>query len=293
MSAACRMACAVLWFLPADTARESYLGIHTVVPTFADEGSNGDPDTAPGLAVTAVVENSPAAAAGLQTGDRVLRVNGEQLRTPQHFEALVAAKPVGTELKISVRRGSEVLDLAATTVPRVEPRRAPDVRQLVEGRKLGLALVTLTSGESEPQGLPPGDGVRVRRLLEGSPAAGSGLEPGDVIVEVGGKRVHGGDDFLALARDLQPGEPTSLLVSRGGQRSHVQLTTRRPEGYVCHFHFPGVVIYEHEPRKEETTFGVILNVFKYTRKENRRTYRFLWIISFSTGTNEELEEVVE
>jgi S1-C subfamily serine protease len=283
----------VVWNLAPGAGPESFLGVHTAVPAFGDEDSGGDPDLVPGLAVTIVVENSPAAAAGLQAGDRVLRVNGETLRNPQHLEAFVAAMLPGSELRIAARRGSELLDLTAHTVPRVEPRKAPEVTQLIERRRLGLALATLTGEDCERFHLEPGDGVRVRRLLAGSPAEGSGLLPGDVIVTVNGKVVHGSDDFLALAAELAPGERTSLTISREGRLSQLELVARDPDSYVSYFHFPGVVIYEHEPRKQETTFGVILNVFKYTRKENRRTYRFLWIISFSTGTNEELEEVAE
>ncbi|MBI4606916.1 MAG: hypothetical protein HY721_33555, partial [Planctomycetes bacterium] len=108
-----------------------------------------------------------------------------------------------------------------------------------------------------------------------------------------GKGVHGADDLLALAREVAPGAKVTLVVARGEERREVAFRARDPEGYVAYFHFPGVVIYEHDARKDATTFGVILNIFKYTRVESRRTYRFFWVVSLTTGTNEELREVAE
>ena len=68
--------------LGEEKAPESFLGFHTVIPAFADEDSLNDPDLAPGLPVTTVAENSPAEKAGMEVGDRILRVDGTAPRTP-------------------------------------------------------------------------------------------------------------------------------------------------------------------------------------------------------------------
>ncbi|MBI4603416.1 MAG: PDZ domain-containing protein, partial [Planctomycetes bacterium] len=202
MSLPARTLLALLPALAPEREGEAYLGIHTAAPAFAEDELALDPDMAPGLAVTQVVENSPAAQAGFALGDRVLLVNGEAPRTPEHLEGMVAALPPGAEVRARVRRGEQVLDLTAATVPRLVPRKAPEARTVLEGRRLGLALVTLGDEEGAAVGLAPGEGVLVRRILEGSPAADSGLEPGDLIVRLNGKGVHGADDLLALAREV-------------------------------------------------------------------------------------------
>ena len=277
--------------LGEEKAPESFLGFHTVIPAFADDDSLNDPDLAPGLPVTTVAENSPAEKAGMEVGDRILRVDGTAPRTPEHLEAIVAGAPVGSDVKITLRRGGQVLELAPKTVARLAPREAPEARRFVEGRKLGLALATLGTAEAKARGIPPGDGVRVERIMDGSPALSSDLKPGDVIIAVGEEAVHGGDDFLAMARGLKPNDEVKLRVSREGKVIDVRLRAREPGSHVSRFHLPLVVIYERDSKKDETTFGLILNVFKYTRKEKRSTYRFLWLISLDLGTNEELEEV--
>jgi S1-C subfamily serine protease len=277
--------------LGEENGPESFLGFHAALPAFSDDDSLNDPDLAPGLPITTVAENSPAEKAGMQVGDRVLRVGGTVPRTPEHLEAMVASAPVGSELKIALRRGGQILEVSPRTAPRLVPRAAPEARRFVEGKRLGLALTSLTAEEARKEGIPPGDGVRVERIMEGSAALGSDLKAGDVIASINGETAHGGDDFLAIARGLKPNEEVTLQVSRERRVVRVRLKTREPGSYVSRFHFPLVVIYERDPRKDETTFGLILNVFKYTRKEKRSSYRFLWFITLDFGTNEELEEV--
>jgi serine protease Do len=286
---------ALAWLLASGANPESYLGLRASLSAFAgEEEDEADPDLAPGLAVTSVVENSPAEAAGVQAGDVVLALNGEAVRTPAHLEALVAALPPGSELRLEVRRSDEVLLLSALTVPRLAPRApAPPGRRVLERRRFGVVLEDLTAEEARAAGLAAGDGALVHRLLAGVEPSGDGLEPGDVVVALRGEAVHGPEDFVSLARRLEPGGRVEVVVVRGGARRTLRARVLTPESYVKRFHFPGVVIYERDPRKQATTFGLILNIFKYTRAEDVRTYRFLWFISFSTGTNEALEEVEE
>jgi S1-C subfamily serine protease len=282
---------ALVWLLAPGEPPESYLGLHTAVPAFADEDLVADPDLAPGLDVIQVIENSPAEQAGFTVGDVLLRVNGAAPRTPEHLASLIAGLPPGSSVQAAVRRRGALLDLSAVTVPRLAPAAAPPARTFVEGRRFGLVLESLSTEEADRAGLRPGDGVRVVRRLEGGTAAGSALLPGDVITAVNGEAVHGGDDFLALMRPLVPGSRARLQVVRGRERQEVELPVRDPGTGLTGFHIPLIVRYEEDRVKEETTFGILLNIFKYTRKEEKRTYRFLWLIKVTTGSDEELAEV--
>lgn len=283
----------LLWLVDPGAPAESYLGVHAALPAFVEEDES-DPDLAPGLSVVQVIENSPAEAAGLRAGDSILRVGGIAPRTPEHLEGIIAALPPDTPVAITARRDGQVLEVSAATVRRLTPREAPPVKRFVEGRRFGLSFDSLSAEEARASGLRPGDGIRVRRLHEGGTAAGADIRPGDVLVLCDDEPIRGGDDFLALARELDPGRRVSFTLLRDGERRKTPIEVRTPESHISRFHLPPwIVIYENDERKKETTFGLLLYFYKYTRKENRRAYRFLWFIELETGTNEVLEEVEE
>ncbi len=66
-------------------------------------------------------------------------------------------------------------------------------------------------------------GVAVQRVLRGSPAAKSGLKPGDEIVMVDGKSVATPRQLLSVAGHKKPGQALSLSLMRAGRRLSVRL----------------------------------------------------------------------
>jgi membrane-associated protease RseP (regulator of RpoE activity) len=61
------------------------------------------------------------------------------------------------------------------------------------------------------------DGLRLAGVAPGSPAAAAGLQEGDVIVEVGGKKVSNIEDLTDILRAFQPHQTVSLAIQRAGQ----------------------------------------------------------------------------
>jgi S1-C subfamily serine protease len=266
---------------------ESYLGIETT----ALERLESEFEEEPGLTVVKVVENSPAAAAGFEVGDRVLTLDEEPLRSPQHLERLVATSPPGTRLTLEVERERRVLVLRPRTVPRLEPRPPPPPARFLETQRLGVEVATLSADESEAHRLPLGEGVKVASFYAGSPLEAAGLERGEVIWKLDGEPLYGPIDFQARVRATEPYQRIGLETVRGRERHALELRTSKRNRSLKYFHFPGVVIYEADPLREETTFGLLLNLFKFTRQRDERTYRIFYFIKWTTGDNEELRPV--
>jgi serine protease Do len=80
---------------------------------------------------------------------------------------------------------------------------------------------------------PPGDtsGVTVRYVYPDNPAAGAGIEPGDVLISLAGEPIQDRDGLLAQISKFQPEEEVKLDVRRGDETRKIVLKLARlPEG---------------------------------------------------------------
>ncbi len=85
---------------------------------------------------------------------------------------------------------------------------------------LGVETQPVTSGIASALALPKGaaerNGALVAGVESGSPASKAGLQPGDVITAVDGKKVGTPRDLAVAVADLKPGSHASLSLVRDG-----------------------------------------------------------------------------
>ncbi|MGH7163063.1 MAG: PDZ domain-containing protein [Planctomycetota bacterium] len=188
--------------------RRSYLGV--VLGAGVREG---------GVRVAAVLENSPAAKAGLEAGQIVGAVDGVPIADPGALSRIIALRPAGETLRLLVQPGSRELDV--TLADRAEARL-----ELVTPDAVGLEAVDL--GEELRTFLGLDDDVRgvvVRDVRAGSAAQQARMLRGDVIV--------GGDGRIADLEELRAALASAkgdiaLKVLRGGQELEIVLRYTPP-----------------------------------------------------------------
>jgi regulator of sigma E protease len=149
-----------------------------------------------------VLVNSPAAKAGLRSGDQFVSIDGVPIRDRGDvvFELLDMVSDDGVAV-IDVRGRDGLERHVRMTVPDGAQRR-----KLTEPRALFLGLGFDFWEPESP--------ARLGQVIEGGPAARAGLKVGDLVVAVDGKQVK---SFYELARYLSehPGQTISLDVRRG------------------------------------------------------------------------------
>ncbi|WP_111858309.1 S1C family serine protease [Acinetobacter sp. CFCC 10889] len=84
-----------------------WLGISLVPPTQVDVLAPRQT----GVVVADVLKNGPAADAGLKIGDRIVKVNDEEITSTSHLINYVALQAPNSEIKVAVIRGQETLAL--------------------------------------------------------------------------------------------------------------------------------------------------------------------------------------
>ncbi|MFN8667345.1 MAG: trypsin-like peptidase domain-containing protein [Gemmatimonadaceae bacterium] len=130
-----------------------------------------------GVIVQAVIPGSPAAKAGLQPGDQILRARGRALRNVFDWEAERLDMRVGESVPLVVRRGGRETTLTVT-VADLPDVSAPRVTVLRE-----LELVSLTPAIRAERGLRSGKGALVVRASDRIQTE-IGLQEGDLIVQI-------------------------------------------------------------------------------------------------------------
>ena len=181
--------------------RRSFLGIvpgATGSAFAADRGFGG-------VLVTELLENSPAARAGIQLADVILELDRVPVKSPRELHNFLRSYPPGGKVRIRYLRGMQ----------------EASVDVVLETFAAGTALeyAVRTFGFS----VEGNGGLRVREVAEGSPAAKIGIEPGDRIVEVAGRRLSGLSDYRAVIEEHFGLLPLTFLVVRGNQGYYIDL----------------------------------------------------------------------
>jgi S1-C subfamily serine protease len=111
-----------------------------------------------------------------------------------------------------------------------------DVDELLTTGRASHAFLGVQPGELTPElaerlGSDWSSGVLVLDVVAGSPAAESGLRPGDIITGLDQRPVRTVDDLLAALRELDPGHVIDLRVLREGRTMTIRITIAdRPSG---------------------------------------------------------------
>lgn len=173
-----------------------------------------------GALVAQVEPKSPAAAAGLKSGDVILRIDGEPMIQAGSLSARIAQSAPGERIKLSVWRGQKAQDLEVTlgragADGATQANAGGSAEEATGGARLGLALRPLTRDERNQSQLEYG---LVVQQAQGA-AAKAGLSQGDVVLAINGLPV---DSVDGLKRVLA-GKPknVALLVWRDGERLFV------------------------------------------------------------------------
>lgn len=174
-----------------------------------------------GALVSKVLPDSPAQEAGIERGDVIVEFNNKQIKEWRELPRLVGETPVETPVDVVVIRNSDRKTVQVKIGTLEEPELAQTGKTGSSLAEFGLRAQNLTPQLAEQLGLEDDNGVVITEVQPGSPAEESGLQRGDVIVEVDRKEVA---SMGELQSRLGGAEKTVLvLIRRGDSTLYVPL----------------------------------------------------------------------
>ena len=169
-----------------------------------------------GALVAKVLDDSPAAAAGLEVGDVIVEFNGRKVMQSSGLPPLVGRAKVGERARVTVirdRQRKEIGVLIAqlpTTITQAAYTPEPEAGD--EQSALGMKVEAL--GKEARDRLNIDSGVQVVEVDDSGPASDAGILKGDVITMIDNKEIDSIGDFDNVTQDLKSGKSVALLVQR-------------------------------------------------------------------------------
>ena len=267
---------ALAWAEAGSESEGAFLGLKTRENV---GGSFEDLSFSPGVKVTGVVENSPAAEAGFRVGDVVLSVDGRNIDDPAALDALLAAETPDREVRVEARRDDTVFEVpvvfarpaaaraTATPLYRLDPARSR------AGWSTGRGGVVLVS--SEPDGPFPRAGVR----------------PLSVVTAVDGADVLSDRSLIRRLQALPAGAKVDVdFVDPDGAPGRATVELFERDRRLTRFKVPVVLDYEADLAADATSFELfdlwLISLFRYERQGEERRWSLLRFFKVSSGVGE-------
>lgn len=189
-----------------------------------------------GILVVEVVPGGSAAKAGVKSGDVITELNGTAVDGIPAFRNTIANMMPGTKVDLKLFRNGKQEGITVTLAERStagvalgtpgtpavpEPAKVPDVLD-------GVTVADVNAEFRKRFGIA--DEVRGALITQVSPdsaCADADVRPGDVIVDIDGKKVASADEAVKLSEDVKTKSSVRLRISRNGATQFVVVEERK------------------------------------------------------------------
>jgi serine protease Do len=202
------------------TVTRGWIGVQIqgVTPDIAESLGLKSPE---GALVAEPQPGSPAVKAGIESGDVITAVNGQAVKDARDLARKISSMSPGTSVTLGVLHSgqSKSLSLTLGELPKAREAKA-DASEPHQGKGTQLSHLGLTlapAAEVEGAGM---EGVVVTGVDPDGPAAERGIKSGDVILDVGGKKISTPAELSDAMREAaSAGKQAILFRVKNGEGS--------------------------------------------------------------------------
>jgi serine protease Do len=203
------------------TVNRGWIGVQ-IQPVTQDIANSLGLKKAEGALVAEPQANGPAAKAGIEAGDVITAVNGQQVKDARELARTIGGIEPGQVVKLDVLHNGKdaVVNLTLGELPNAHVAEAntgdASPTQGTQVPKLGMSIAPANSVAGAGK-----TGVVVTNVDPSGAAAEHGFKEGDVIIEVAGKRVANAADVGDAIKSARSDNKNNVLMRiRSGDASH-------------------------------------------------------------------------
>jgi serine protease Do len=186
-----------------------------------------------GALVGEVEQHSPAAKAGIKSGDVITAVSGKKVSDARELRLMIGSMAPGTKAQIQATRDSQTKtfdvqlgEMPAGGAQQGEAQMSAEEPAQPEKATVfgGVSVADITDDIRTALNLSKDvQGAVIADIDTDSPAAKAGMREGDVIQEVNKQPVRNAKDLVAISKKLKPNEKILIRVWSQGRSGYVAL----------------------------------------------------------------------
>jgi serine protease Do len=174
-------------------------------------------DSMKGALVSDVVKDGPAGDSGLESGDVIVSLDGQDIDNTAHLRNAIAALPPGTKVELEVVRDGKKKDIEVKLGELDSEEMVAATGNRIESL-FGCQVATLTGDLAQKYAVRgTRAGVVVTAVSPDGAVARAGMREGDVIVAVNRRKVESVNKLEELTSDLKKGDNVLMQVVRGNR----------------------------------------------------------------------------
>jgi serine protease Do len=184
-----------------------YLGV-MIQPVSQDIADSLGVKTASGALVDQADAGTPAAEAGLKSGDVITKLNGQDVKDAGDLTRRIGMMKPGDKVELTYLRDGEQKTASVT----LASQKAEKMAMAGDEKNSGPAVLGVQLAPAKDVSGAGDEGVAIVNVDPNGAAASKGIADGDVILEVAGKKVSQPDEVKAgIATARQDGKKAVLM----------------------------------------------------------------------------------
>ena len=175
-------------------------------------------DEKAGLTVKLAPDDAPAGKAGIKEGDVIAQVDEKKIEKYDEFIAYLATKKPGEIAKFTVKRGDKNVVIEVKLEPRETPAPKKDPTPKNAPPVLGIQIASAEGG------------VEIAALTTNGPAEKAGLEKGEIVTTINGKKVTDQATLRTALSTFKSGDKVKVTVLKDKKSREVEVTLAANQG---------------------------------------------------------------